>query len=572
MKHVLAVICIALLILSITTYGQTPLSSGISEPQKVAGFALFPREILYQGLLTTSSGAPATDGSYTLQFDLFSVLAGGSSLWTETQSGVNVQKGTFSVRLGSVTPLPNYFYEELYVEVTATAGPGIGGSIVFSPRTKLAASPYSLGPWLSSSYDIYFPYGNVGVGTSTPSYRYHQVGGDHVIQDADISLARGIYHRWRLQETASSGLRIRQVYNDSQTLLNADRFEIADNGNIGIGMANPDPYTKLHVKTGGSGNLDNVTIESPSASVGFGLKFVQPNRSWAIGQNIGNFSDGRFQIFDLTAIGARFTILSNGNVGIGTGNPLSTTKLHVESNNRYAGYFDSDSAAGINTHVVHAEYTGTGNNDASAVWGDSRPADGYGYGGYFQGGYRGVFGFADAGAYAGSSFGVYGIASGTAGFRYGVIGTASGGTTNYAVYASGDLAYTGSLINASDAKLKENVASLSGTLSRIMQVKSRMYDYRSGTEFSSMSLSSGKHYGFVAQELEEVFPELVVDVVHPGDDPANKVRGPEIHYKGVKYMEMVPILVKAIQEQQQMIDKQQKEIDELKALISLQNK
>jgi hypothetical protein len=37
-------------------------------------------------------------------------------------------------------------------------------------------------------------------------------------------------------------------------------------------------------------------------------------------------------------------------------------------------------------------------------------------------------------------------------------------------------------------------------------------------------------------------------------------------------MEMVPLLVKALQEQQQMIENQQQQIDELKAQISQKNK
>ncbi len=177
----LTVICIGLLFMSMTIYGQTPSSNSstsITAPEKVGGFPPFPREISYQGLLTTGSGVPATDGSYTLQFDLFSILSGGVSLWTETQSGVSIQKGVFSARLGSVTPLPNYFYQELYVEVTATAGPGIVGPIVFSPRTKLAATPYSLGPWQSGNNTIYYLYGNVGIGTQSPTEKF-TIDGDN---------------------------------------------------------------------------------------------------------------------------------------------------------------------------------------------------------------------------------------------------------------------------------------------------------------------------------------------------------------------------------------------------------
>ena len=113
----------------------------------VGPIPLIPNKISYQGLLTTSSGAPASDGSYNLKFELFNTSSGGSGLWTETQTSVSVQHGTFSVLLGSVTPLTALFYQPLWVEITATAGPGISSPILFSPRTELASSPYSLAPF-----------------------------------------------------------------------------------------------------------------------------------------------------------------------------------------------------------------------------------------------------------------------------------------------------------------------------------------------------------------------------------------------------------------------------------------
>jgi len=62
----------------------------------------------------------------------------------------------------------------------------------------------------------------------------------------------------------------------------------------------------------------------------------------------------------------------------------------------------------------------------------------------------------------------------------------------------------------------------------------------------------GKRIGFIAQEIEQVFPELVF---------TNETDG----YKGVNYAEMTAVLVEAMKEQQTIIDKQQKELDLLKA-------
>ncbi len=98
-----------------------------------------------------------------MKFELFDVASSGTALWTETQTGVVVSKGTFSVMLGAVTPLPKIFYKPLWVEVTAIAGPGMTSPIVFSPRAELASVPYALGPFVPHGSDYYLPSGNVGI-------------------------------------------------------------------------------------------------------------------------------------------------------------------------------------------------------------------------------------------------------------------------------------------------------------------------------------------------------------------------------------------------------------------------
>ena len=130
---------------------------------------------------------------------------------------------------------------------------------------------------------------------------------------------------------------------------------------------------------------------------------------------------------------------STDNVGIGTNSP--TGKLHVETDKTYAGYFRSDSLSD-NTHVLHSEFTGTGNYDAVAVYGKSCPADHWGFGGYFEGGHYGVF--AQVLPTGGCVYcGVRGAVAGGSGNNYGVYGYASGGSLNYGVYYSGGLAGTG---------------------------------------------------------------------------------------------------------------------------------
>jgi len=100
----------------------------------------------------------------------------------------------------------------------------------------------------------------------------------------------------------------------------------------------------------------------------------------------------------------------------------------------------------------------------------------------------------------------------------------------------------------SDGRLKENVQTLTKSLEKVMQLHGVTFTWKKNPEY-------GTRIGFIAQEFEKVIPELVF---------TNEVDG----YKGINYAEVSAVLVEAIKEQQKQIQDQQKEIDELKALIS----
>ncbi len=144
---------------------------GIPARSVLSPNASVPNKISYQGLLTTTGGAPVADGAYELKFELFNVSGGGGALWSETQPGIIVYKGTFSVLLGAVTPLTGIFYQPLWVEVTAVSGPGIAAPIVFTPRTEMASAAYALGPFLKSGDNYYLNSGSLGIGQQ-PAYPF----------------------------------------------------------------------------------------------------------------------------------------------------------------------------------------------------------------------------------------------------------------------------------------------------------------------------------------------------------------------------------------------------------------
>jgi hypothetical protein len=110
--------------------------------------------------------------------------------------------------------------------------------------------------------------------------------------------------------------------------------------------------------------------------------------------------------------------------------------------------------------------------------------------------------------------------------------------------------YANQFIYRSDARLKDNVQPLDSGIMQLLKLKPVSFTWKSG----SNEPAGKSDIGFIAQDLEKVFPNLVTT--------------DENGYKGIDYVKLVPVLVKAAQEQNARIDAQQKEIDELKAEIA----
>jgi hypothetical protein len=74
--------------------------------------------------------------------------------------------------------------------------------------------------------------------------------------------------------------------------------------------------------------------------------------------------------------------------------------------------------------------------------------------------------------------------------------------------------------------------------------------------------------------VEQVFPELVMttEAPTPPEDSASASRGEPPDYKVLNYTGLIPVLVKAVQEQQAQIAAQNARIEELTSLVNSLNK
>jgi hypothetical protein len=108
--------------------------------------------------------------------------------------------------------------------------------------------------------------------------------------------------------------------------------------------------------------------------------------------------------------------------------------------------------------------------------------------------------------------------------------------------------------NISDRKYKTNIVDATPKLQDILQLQVR--------NFNVVGVDQ-KAIGFIAQEFETVFPSLVIestDKDFDGNDLGTTT-------KGIKESALVPILVKAIQEQQALIVSMREELDALKTKV-----
>jgi len=100
----------------------------------------FPRTLNYQGRVTNEMGDPI-DGEADVIFRLYPDPTTETWLWEETQTGVQVVNGVFTVRLGSEAPLTNELFSlgTVYLGIEFV---GVGSGEL-SPRTPLDAVGYA---------------------------------------------------------------------------------------------------------------------------------------------------------------------------------------------------------------------------------------------------------------------------------------------------------------------------------------------------------------------------------------------------------------------------------------------
>ena len=197
----------------------------------------------------------------------------------------------------------------------------------------------------------------------------------------------------------------------------------------------------------------------------------------------------------------------------------------------------------------------TGNSNYG-IWAVGENASSYNYGGFF-------------------------ISAGAGTNNFGIYANASGGTNNYAgwfdgnVNVNGTLTVYGSPVLTSDIMFKTNIDSITDAMSIIKQLKPKSFNFDT-TNIYGIHFPSQKQYGFVAQDVQPILPELVITSHRPEvRDSTGAVIFPAVNYKSLNYNAFFAILMKGMQEQERTINndslrttKQQLTIDSLRTVLN----
>ena len=170
------------------------------------------------------------------------------------------------------------------------------------------------------------------------------------------------------------------------------------------------------------------------------------------------------------------------------------------------------------------------------------------------------------GSTEGTGSAIKGMHMSPAAFGIGIEGTTNNPVGAWAGIFMGDIGLTGQIFTISDVRFKKDIQPVSNMMDKIMNLEVKQYNMRS-EEYPGMSFKPNKtEIGFIAQDLKEVFPGLVQQKALPDPSVPNSNRQHKEMVEGyytVNYTSLIPILTKAIQEQQNQINELKDQLDQI---------
>ena len=339
---------------------------------------------------------------------------------------------------------------------------------------------------------------------------------------------------------------------------NTNLMRLTGEGKLGLGTTSPS--TKLEVYDG------SLTLNAPSATGNAWTFYKNSDRTYLVG--IRGSSSDALSFYDLTADVERMRIDTSGNVGIGTTSPNFTLGIHkATASSNYMQITNSDTGSGSGDGFL----IGVASDEAATIWNQENTRMAFGTNNTermrIDSSGRLLIGQTSAINSSILQAGGNSVSGGVAHIYDNDVSVASSNVilkisfTNDDVCTDGQLiafhdlsnqigsirAGSGTTVNyntSSDERLKENIVDASSQLDVINNIQVREFDWKKG----------GHHdVGMIAQELHSVIPNVVTE---GADDVTEEPWS-------IDYGKLTPYLIKAIQEQQTIIDDLKSRIETL---------
>lgn len=153
-------------------------------------------------------------------------------------------------------------------------------------------------------------------------------------------------------------------------------------------------------------------------------------------------------------------------------------------------------------------------------------------------------------------YGVYALARFSLGSStaYGVYADKQSGGNGYALYVNGEAFKTGNGVwTASDERLKTDVRPLQNALALVNALEPAQYQFKQNGKFALLNLPAEPQFGFIAQDVEAVAPDLVKETdiqFREAVRDGHTEGGFSERYKALNYQMLIPVLTQGMKEQQ----------------------
>lgn len=320
-----------------------------------------------------------------------------------------------------------------------------------------------------------------------------------------------------------------------------------NNASNRIGIGTSTPVAKLDVTFDGGTAVANPTalnlrIDQTGGAVAFGEQVHvtgtnNTNNGITVSVNAANtFTRGVTAVVNGTSATSNTNIAFSGSATVSQGNAnygvLGTASL---AKNNIGGHFSAQgNGANVNRGVSAHAFSSGSSTQAAAVYARTE------------------------GTGTLINYGVEARVTCTTGMNYGVLAGVTGNANtspNRAIFAAGKIQTTATVVQTSDSIFKTNVGDMTNALSVVGNLKPRTY-FMDVASYPRMNFSSNQQYGFVAQEIETVLPDVVHYSVLPAEyDSTGTEIEPAISFKSLDYTSIIPWNTAAINELNEKVER-----------------